>query len=103
MGLKIPTRTENQLIEHRGERRDVQVEDRPFRLLKDQFIEHKGTVEDVEVPLTDFEILEAGGIKRFFNDDGSRRKGSWPYDPDVKPGSRKKAKKKAKKKVAKKK
>lgn len=100
--LKIPTRTVKKLIEHRGTYGDVQVEDRPFRLLKNQFIEHKGCYEDVVEPLTDYDILEAGGIKRFFNDDGSRRDGSWPYDPDVKPGTRKKAKKKAKKKVSKK-
>lgn len=102
MPLKLPTRTERKLIEHRGIYDDVQVEDRPFRLMTNQLIEHKGTYEDVEVPLTDYEILEAGGLKRFFLDDGSRRDGSWPYDPDVEPGTRKKAKRKAKKKVSKK-
>jgi hypothetical protein len=94
MALEIPKVTRVEFNENRGEYREVQVEDRPCRLLTNQFNEDKGWYEDVEVPLTDMEILEAGGIKRFFNDDGSHRDGSWPYDPDVKPATRKKKKKK---------
>lgn len=103
--LQIPTRTEVRFNEVRGENQAVEVEDRPFRLLENQFNELKGIYEDVEEPLTDYEILEAGGIKRFFNDDGSRREGSWPFDPDTAPAprSKKKAKRKAAKKKAKKK
>jgi hypothetical protein len=105
MALKIPTRTERTFVEHRGEYRDIEVEDRPYRVIDRKFIEHKGCHEDIVEYLTDAEILEHGGIKRFFNDDGSRRKGSWPFDPDTAPAprSKKKAKRKAKKKAAKKK
>lgn len=95
--LAIPTRKKTVFIEHRGEYREVDVEDRPYRILKNQFIERKGCYEDVREELSDTEILIAGGIKRFFNEDGSRRDGSWPYDPDVKPASRKKKARKASK------
>lgn len=103
MSLEIPTRKMVVFNEVRGEYREQDVEDRPYRILKDQFIEYKGCYEDVKEYLSDMEILEAGGIKRFFNDDGSRRDGSWPFDPDTAPAPRKKkkAKRKAKKKASK--
>ena len=85
MPLEIPKRKQVVFNEVRGEYREQMVEDRPYRVLLNQFI-------------------EAGGIKRFFNDDGSRRDGSWPFDPDTAPAprSKKKAKRKAKKKAKKK-
>lgn len=98
MALEIPTRIQRTFIEHAGIYRDVEVEDRPYRVLERRYIERKGCYEDIEQPLTDTEILEAGGIKRFFNDDGTRREGSWPYDPSVKPAPKKK---KAKRKSSK--
>ena len=105
--LVLPTRTENKLIEERGERRDVQVEDRPFRLLKNQFIEHKGIYDDVEAPLSDMEILLAGGLEVFFNSDSEREAENWPWtgeDKRKKKAAKKApAKKKAGKKAAKKK
>jgi hypothetical protein len=104
MSLEIPKRKQVVFNEVRGEYREQMVEDRPYRVLPNQFIERKGIYEDVREYLTDWEILEAGGIKRFFNDDGSRRDGSWPFDPDTAPAprSKKKAKRKAKKKAKKK-
>lgn len=95
--LKLPTRTERKLIEHKGRYEEVEIEDRPFRRVH-KFNEDKGRNETVDEPLTDLEILEAGGIKRFFTDTGKRRKGSWPYDPDKKPGTRRDRKKKGAKK-----
>lgn len=104
MGLKLPTRTEVQFIEHRGENREVEVEDRPYRVLENEFNENKGIYEDIERPLTDYDILEAGGLQTFFNDDGTRKNEAWPYDPDkvVKSAKNRPAKKKAKKKTGKK-
>ena len=78
MALKIPTRTENQFIEHRGTYADVQVEDRPFRIIENEFDEKKGCMVDRVEHLTDIEILEAGGIDHFFKKDGSRRVENWP-------------------------
>lgn len=80
MALKIPTRTERRFIENRGEHRNIEVEDRPFRRAENQFIEHKGCYEDVDTPLTDYEILESGGLEAWFNPDGSRKAGLWPVD-----------------------
>lgn len=98
MPLEIPTRRVNRFIEHRGEYRDIDEVDRPYRVETDVFNEDKGCREDRRVYLTDYEILEAGGIQTFFNDDGSRKKGAWPYDPSKKAVAKKKAKKKAAKK-----
>lgn len=103
MGLKFPMVERKAFIEHRGEYRMVEVEDRPYRVVE-EFDELRGERREIQVELTDIEVLEAGGIKRFFNDDGTRRDGSWPYDPDTAPAprSKKKAKRKAKKKASKK-
>ena len=109
--LQIPTRTETQFNEVRGENREVEVQDRPFRLLERQWNELKGIYEDVEKPLTDYEILEAGGLQVFFKDDGSRIDANWPWSGADKrpkkaakkvPTKKKVAKKKAKKRVSKK-
>ncbi len=96
MALEIPKRIKKQFMENRGTYEDIEVVDRPYRLVT-EFNELRGEVQTRKVPLLDHEILEAGGIKRFFNDDGSRRDGSWPYDPDVKPAPKKKRKKKSSK------
>ena len=97
MPLEIPKRKEVVFNEVRGEYREVEIEDRPYRLIRNQFIERKGSYEDVKEFLTDYEVLEAGGLQAFFNSDGSRKKGAWPYDPKAV------VKKKTKKKAAKKK
>lgn len=92
--MEIPKRTERVFNEMRGEYRDIQIEDRPYRLLERQYSERKGCYEDVEVPLTDMEIMEAGGLEVFF--DGDKRTVNWPW-------SGKDKRKVAKKKVSKKK
>ena len=103
--LKLPTRTVNQFNEVRGEYRDVQVEDRPYRILENQWMELKGTYEDVREYLTDMEILVAGGLDVFFDDDGERLDVNWPWtgtdQRKPKKAAKKKVKKKAKKKASK--
>ena len=110
--LKLPTRTAKVFRETRGDFVDGEVEDRPYRVLKDQFNELRGTVEDVDEPLTDMEILLAGGLDVFFTADGKRVSGNWPWTgEDMRPkrvapkpvAKKAPAKKKAKKKVSKKK
>lgn len=106
--LTLPTRTERQMNEVRGEYRNVQVEDRPYRLLKNQFNELRGTYEDVKAPLSDMEILLAGGLEVFFDADSKHIEANWPWAGEDKrtrkaAAKKKPAKKKAKKKVSKKK
>jgi len=81
--LVLPTRSQRKFLENRGTYADVQVEDRPYRIAEHQFNERRGIYEDVMVPLSDYEILEAGGIEKFFNKDGSRKGGEkvWPELP----------------------
>ena len=81
--LKIPARTERLFNEVRGEYRDIKVEDRPFWIEKNVFNEDKGHREDRKVFLTDYEILEAGGLAAFFTKDGKRKAGAWPEDPNA--------------------
>jgi len=99
--LELPTRTDKVFIEHRGEFVDGQVEDRPYRILKDHFIEYKGLYEDVKELLSDTDILFAGGLDVFFKD-GERVAGNWPWTGEdkrkpVEKVAAKPAKKKAKK------
>lgn len=116
--LTLPTRIEKKFIEVRGEYRDVPVEDRPYRVMKNQFNELRGIHEDKALPLSDMEILLAGGIEVFFTPDGKRVEANWPWTgedarptpvapkkaPAKKKAAAKKAPvKKAKKKVSKKK
>lgn len=96
--LTLPTRTANRFVEHRGTYDEVQVEDRPFRVLENQFIEHKGVYEDVEQPLTDMEILLVGGVDVFFDANGKRKAGNWPWTGEDKAKKVVKKKKRAKKK-----
>jgi len=79
--MGLPKKIVRQLNERKGVYEDVEVEDRPTKLVKGQFNELRGIYEDVEVPLTDQEILEAKLVEK----------------------PKKVAKKKAKKKVSKKK
>lgn len=57
--MDLPKKMVRQFIEHKGVYEEVEVEDRPTKLVKGQFNELKGIYEDVEVPMTDQEILEA--------------------------------------------
>jgi len=94
--LEIPTRTERKLIEHSGMYRDVEIIDRPYRVLERQFSERRGCHEDVVEFLTDWEIIEAGGLDVFFKD--GKRTVNWPWTGEDR-RVKKKAKKKAKKKT----
>ena len=78
--MKLPTKTIRKLNEVRGEMQDFEVEDRPYRIQRNVPNELKGTVEDIKVPLTDVEILEAGGVRAFFDANDERVDGMWPYD-----------------------
>jgi hypothetical protein len=60
MAVELPKKTVRMFVEHKGIYEDVEVEDRPTRLVENQFNESKGIYEDIEVPLTDEEILAIG-------------------------------------------
>jgi hypothetical protein len=77
--MTLPTRTERRVDEVRGVVKDVQIEDRPYVLLKDEFNEIRGVREDVKQPLTDMEILMAGGLEVFFTSSGQRVHCNWPW------------------------
>lgn len=79
--LTLPTRTERKFIEHRGIYDDVEVEDRPYRVEFGVFNEARGERQDRMVLLSDMDILLAGGLTHFFNEDGSRKDGAWPEFP----------------------
>ena len=62
--MELPKKTVRMFVEHKGIYEDVEVEDRPTKLVKGAFNELKGIYEDIEVPLTDQEILEAALAKQ---------------------------------------
>lgn len=62
--MELPKKTVRMFVEHKGVYEDVEVEDRPTKLVKGKFNELKGIYEDIEVPLTDQEILEAALAKQ---------------------------------------
>lgn len=99
--VSIPKVRQKRFNELRGTTEEVEVEDRPYRIIENEFDELKGHPVDRKVFLTDYEILEAGGIREFFDANDKRIDGMWPYTGErVRKAP---AKKKTKKKVSKKK